>query len=218
MNLYLIAGGTASGKTTIAKNIWESINKEKKINLIQLDDYYFPFSVLKEKFNVKNEEEINWDHPSTINFQLLKKHLKQLENGEVIKKSKFIYNTNEYSKTEFTIYNSDEITIIEGIHALYDEELNEKADLKIYVHADADIRLIRRIKRDSAIYGEFDSEKFLDIWEKQIRDMHNIFIEPKKHISDLIISTNNQIKPNFNQKIIELIKDSIINDKSLCEK
>ncbi len=211
MKLYLIAGGTASGKTTIAQKVWEAVCEHTKINLIQLDDYYHPYSYLKEKYNVQDESEINWDDPITINFDLLKEHLNLLRNGQEVTKSKFVYNTNEYSDEE-VVYYPELPTIIEGIHALYDEEISNDAEMKVYVHADSDIRLIRRIRRDAIErVSNFDPNNFLRIWETQIRTMHNKYIEPRKNEADLIISTNNWITRQFNEKIIKIITRSIVN-------
>ncbi len=211
MKLYLIAGGTASGKTTIAQKVWSSVCEHTKINLIQLDDYYYPYSILKNKLKVDKEEDINWDDPSTINFDLLKEHLNQLKNGKEVKKSKFVYNTNEYSDEE-VVYYPELPTIIEGIHALYDQDILNDAEMKIYVHADSDIRLIRRIRRDAIErVSNFDPNSFLRIWETQIRTMHNRYIEPKKNEADLIISTNNWITRKFNERIINIITQSIVN-------
>ncbi len=211
MKLYLIAGGTASGKTTIAQKVWEAVCEHTKINLIQLDDYYHPYSYLKEKYNVQNESEINWDDPITINFDLLKEHLKLLKDGQEVRKSKFVYNTNEYSDEE-VVYYPELPTIIEGIHALYDEEISNEAEMKVYVHADSDIRLIRRIRRDAIErVSNFDPNNFLRIWETQIRTMHNKYIEPRKNEADLIISTNNWITRQFNERIINIITRSIVN-------
>ncbi len=210
MKIFLIAGGTASGKTTIAKKVWESVCKYKAVNLIQLDDYYYSFNQLKAIYGYENEAQINWDDPKTINFELLKEHLNLLEQGISVTKPKFVYEKNDYGK-EMNHFTNFEFTIIEGIHALYDDEILERADLKIYVHADSDIRLIRRIRRDAEKrFQNFDASKFLELWEKQIKVMHNRYIEPKKYRADLIISTNSGIERKFNLRIIDMIKESVI--------
>lgn len=174
-----ISGGTGSGKTTVALNIKEKIGED--ILILDMDSYY------KDHSNITFEErlKINYDHPDAFDIPLLKEHIQSLLNGDEIKKP--VYSFVEYVRMkEYEIIKPQRIIILEGIFALFYEEIRRLMDIKIYVDTDPDIRLIRRILRDIK-----DRGRTLDSVVKQytevVRPMHIQFVEPTKRFADIII-------------------------------
>ncbi len=201
--LILIAGGTASGKTEIAINLRKSLkNLGFNSTIIYTDYYYRPLSEHKEKDNDK----VNWDDPNSVNWKDLKNDLKSIFLGKTIKRNVYDFNSSNYKKDEFKIFKPNDYIILEGIFALYDKEIFENSYLKIFVHTDSDIRLIRRIQRDrEKRYENFDMDVFFKRWKTQINPMHKLHIEPSKFNSDLIIMNNEDSKENT-----ELIINNIL--------
>lgn len=175
-----ITGGTGSGKSTIANEIYNSFSDDR-IAVIQQDSYYKAQSHLTMDERIKT----NYDHPKAFDSELLLKHLKDLSEGESIEKP--IYNFALHNREETTIaVASREIIIIEGILVLEDERIRDLLDIKIYVDTDADVRIIRRITRDIAERGR-TIESVIDQYLSVVRPMHLQFTEPTKRHADLII-------------------------------
>lgn len=175
-----ITGGTGSGKSTIADEIYNSFD-EDCIAMIQQDAYYKDQSHLTMEERVKT----NYDHPRAFDNDLLIENLKSLINGEVIEKP--IYDFTVHTRSEEKIkVNPRDIIIVEGILILEDERLRDLLDIKVYVDTDADIRILRRMIRDINERGRtVDSvvEQYLSV----VRPMHMQFIEPTKKYADIIV-------------------------------
>ena len=195
-----IAGGTGSGKTTVVSQIVEELPKDE-VCLISQDSYYKDTGDLLYDERVK----INFDHPKAIDFDLLVNQLKELKKGNPIEQP--IYSFVEHNRTGKTIITHPrKVVIVEGILILTNPELRKLFDIKIYVHADSDERLIRRLKRDLAERGR-DLEEVLTRYQTTLKPMHQQFIEPTKEYADIIIPTN-----RYNTVAVELIR-KIINQR-----
>jgi uridine kinase len=175
-----ITGGTGSGKSTIAKEIYSRFS-ENCIAMIEQDSYY------KDQSNLSFEERVktNYDHPDAFDTALLVKHLKQLIEGKSIEKP--IYDFEMHNRKKETIkVESREIVIVEGILILQEPELRSLLDIKIYVDTDADVRIIRRIIRDMNERGR-TLNSVINQYLNVVRPMHMQFIEPSKRYADIII-------------------------------
>lgn len=175
-----IAGGTGSGKTTVVNNILRDLNTESVI-VISQDNYY------KDNHDMPLEErsKINFDHPRSIDFELLKEHVTLLKKGQSIEQP--VYSFITHTRTGETILTHPQsVVIVEGILVLTDAELRELFDMKIFVHADSDERLIRRVRRDIQERGR-DLDEVLSRYQDTLKPMHQQFIEPSKNYADIII-------------------------------
>ncbi|WP_343485856.1 uridine kinase [Allomuricauda sp. d1] len=195
-----IAGGTGCGKTTVVKQIVDELPKDT-VGVISQDSYYNDLSHLTKEERGK----VNFDHPNSIDFELLIKHLKELREGKSIEKPKYSF-VEETRLDETETVSPRKVMIIEGILVLSNPELRELFDIKIYVHADSDERLIRRLQRDIKERGH-DLEKVLHRYQTAVKPMHNQFIEPSKEFADLIIPNN-----HYNTVAVDMVR-TIINDK-----
>ncbi len=193
-----IAGGTGSGKTTVVNQIIDEL-KHEEVDVISQDSYYQDTSHL----SFEDRKKINFDHPKSIDFELMAEHLKLLRNGETIQQP--IYSFKEHNRTGETIeIQPRKVIIVEGILILTHPEIRELFDIKMYVHADSDERLIRRLKRDIAERGR-DLEEVLWRYQTTLKPMHQQFIEPTKEFADIIIPTNriNTVAVDIVQTIIK---------------
>lgn len=189
-----IAGGTGSGKTTVVRKIMKSFPRNEVVLLPQ-DSYY------KDSSNVPVEERqnINFDHPDAFDWDLLTEHVRMLKHGQAIEQPVYSYITS--TRQEETIHiEPKEVVIIEGILALGDKKLREEMDLKIFVDADPDERLIRVIQRDVVERGR-TAKAVMDRYMRVLKPMHLEFIEPCKRYADLIIPQG-----GMNVKAIEILK------------
>ena len=194
-----IGGGTGSGKTTVVNQIISEFPKED-VQVISQDSYYNDTSHLTYKDRCK----INFDHPKSIDFKLLEAHLKDLKQGKSVKQP--IYSFKTHNRTgDTTLTEPKKVIIVEGILILSNPQLRTILDIKIFVHADSDERLIRRIKRDLAERGR-DLNEVLDRYQTTLKPMHQQFIEPMKAYAVIIIPNN-----NYNTVAVNVVK-SIIND------
>ncbi len=174
-----IAGGTGSGKTTLARKIREGLGEAS--NLIQFDWYYRDLSYLP----MKDREDVNFDHPSSLESELLVEHLKMLKHGEGVDVPMYDFKT--HSRTSETLHIDPlPVIVVEGILLFCFEPLRDMLDIKIFVDTDADIRAFRRIRRDMRERGRtFDSIR--KQYYKTVRPMHLEFVEPSKRYADVII-------------------------------
>lgn len=175
-----IAGGTGSGKSTVVRKIIERLPLNEVVLLPQ-DSYY------RDSAHVPQEErlKINFDHPESIEFDLLIDHLKRLKQGESIEQPIYSYVSCTRSNETITIF-PREVIIIEGILVLTNPELRQQMDLKVFVDTDADDRLIRVIKRDMKERGR-DVSTIIERYQHTVKPMHEQFIEPTKRFADLIV-------------------------------
>ena len=192
-----IAGGTGSGKTTVVQQIIAELPKDE-VCVISQDSYYTDTSHLSYDDRVK----INFDHPNSIDFELMISHLKELRNGRSFEQP--IYSFVDHNRTSETITTfPKKVIIVEGILILTNLEIREMFDINVYVHADSDERLIRRLKRDITDRGR-DLNEVLDRYQNTLKPMHQQFIEPTKEFADIIIPTNrlNPVAVNVIRNII----------------
>jgi len=193
-----IAGGTGSGKTTVVRKITERL-PAGEVAILPQDSYYRDSSHLP----LEERLEINFDHPTSIEFELLTKHLKELKKGNQIQQPIYSYLT--CTRAEETIpVNPCKVIIVEGILILSNPELRKLMDLKIFVDADADDRLIRVINRDIVERGR-SVNKVMERYECTVKPMHLQFIEPTKRFADIIVPQggNNHIAIDILTKYIE---------------
>ncbi|MGL5938737.1 MAG: uridine kinase [Phocaeicola sp.] len=189
-----IAGGTGSGKTTVAKKIFASF-PENEIVLLSQDSYYKDSSHVP----VEERQNINFDHPNAFDWELLSKHISMLKEGKSIEQPIYSYLT--CTRQEETIHTEPkEVIIIEGILSLSNKKLRNLMDLKLFVDAEADERLIRVIQRDIMERGR-TAQAVMNRYIEVLKPMHLEFIEPSKRYADLVIPQG-----GHNQKAIEIIQ------------
>lgn len=175
-----ITGGTGSGKSTVAKEIINSLSPDD-IAVIQQDAYY------RDQSDIPFEERVktNYDHPLAFDNKLLIEHLQKLISGKAIEQP--IYDFAKHTRKEETVHvEPKDIIILEGILLLEDKNLRNIQDIKIYVDTDADVRILRRIQRDIEERGR-TLESVIDQYLDTVRPAHMQFIEPNKRYSDIII-------------------------------
>ena len=189
-----IAGGTGSGKTTVVKSIVDSLSADV-VALLPLDYYYNVSSHVP----VELRQSINFDHPNAFDWELLSQHVAMLRRGEAIEQP--IYDFLTCTRQKETLHvEPRKVIIIEGILALSDKELCKLMDLKIFVDADPDERLIRVMQRDVVERGR-TAEAVMERYMRVLKPMHLEFIEPAKRYADLIIPQG-----GYNKKAIEILK------------
>jgi len=193
-----IAGGTGSGKTTVVKKIIEKLPKDS-VAILSQDSYYKDQSHLP----LEERQNINFDHPNAIEFELLIEHIQKLKNGLAIQEPIYSYITCTRSKETIHIEPKD-VIIVEGILVLTIPELRKLFDIKVFVDADADDRLIRVIRRDIRERGR-NVETVIKRYLETVKLMHEQFIEPSKRYADLIVPEggNNVVAINILVSIIE---------------
>ncbi len=195
-----IAGGTGCGKTTVVNQIINEL-PENEVGVISQDSYY------NETSNLSYEErtKINFDHPRAIDFELLVDHLKELKKGNPIHQP--VYSFVQHNRTKDTILTHPrKVMIVEGILILTNPEIRDMFDIKIFVHADSDERLIRRVKRDISERGR-DINEVLTRYQTTLKPMHQQFIEPTKEYADIIIPNN-----KYNTVAVDIVR-TIINER-----
>lgn len=177
-----IAGGTGSGKSTIVKKIQHKLAGKYDVTTVPLDAYY---CCAPEGMSLEELMQINYDHPDAFDWPLLREHLQLLHEGKSIEQPTYSYQQCDRLPETITAYPT-EVIIFEGILALHDPVIREMLDLKIYIDAEADERLVRIITRDTLERGretDFTVNRYLRI----LRPMHKQFVEPMKDYADLII-------------------------------
>lgn len=195
-----ISGGTGCGKTTVVNTILNEL-PEGEVGVISQDSYYKDTSHLSLDERVK----INFDHPRSIDFELLEQHLKDLKEGKSINQP--VYSFVKHNRTGDTINTKPrKVMIVEGILILSHAEIRDLFDIKIFVHADSDERLIRRLKRDITERGR-DINEVLNRYQTTLKPMHQQFIEPMKEYADIIIPNN-----KYNTVAVDIVK-TIINER-----
>jgi len=180
MLLIGIAGGSGSGKTTVVKAITE--NLKERVVVIPQDSYYKDSSHLTEE-EKRNQ---NFDHPDAIDFALLQQQLAELKEGKTIEQPVYSYLTCSRSKTETVTVEPAEVIIIEGILIFCCKELRDLMDIKIFVDADDDDRLMRVMARDIVSRGK-TVDWVIERYSKTVKPMYLQFIEPSKRYADIII-------------------------------
>ena len=195
-----IAGGTGSGKTTVVHQIMNEL-PQTEVGILSQDSYYKQTNDL----GYDERSKINFDHPRAIDFELIVEHLKDLKAGKAIDQP--VYSFVQHNRTGDTIHTLPrKVMIVEGILILTNPDLRDMFDIKIFVHADSDERLIRRLKRDIAERGR-DMEEVLNRYQTTLKPMHEQFIEPTKAFADIIIPND-----KYNTVAIDVVR-AVINQR-----
>lgn len=188
-----VAGGTGSGKTTVSNSILERVGSDQ-ISYIQHDHYY------RDRSHLPPEErgKINFDHPDSLENELLARHLKMLKEGQAVEVPQYDFTTH-IRKPETTRVEPRRVILVEGILIFAVKALRDLMDIKVFVDTDADIRLIRRIRRDMTERGR-TLESVIRQYTESVRPMHLEFVEPSKRYADIIIPEG-----GFNVTAIDMV-------------
>ncbi len=192
-----IAGGTGSGKSTFTNRLKEEFKDE--VAVIYHDNYY------RDQSHITFEErkKTNYDHPDSIETELLIEHLKELKKGNAIQCPVYDYSQHNRSDQVITI-EPKRVILLEGILVLADERLRDLIDIKVYVEADADERILRRVIRDVKERGR-DIEGVVEQYLTTVKPMHYLYVEPTRSTADIVINSG------MNPIAFELVKNSIQN-------
>ncbi len=195
-----IAGGTGSGKTTVVNQIINELPADE-VCVISQDSYY------KETSGLSYEErtKINFDHPKAIDFDLLVAHVNNLKQNIIIEQPVYSFVTHNRIKDTLKTH-PRKVVIVEGILIFNSSRLRNLFDIKIFVHADADERLIRRVRRDIEERGR-DINEVLSRYQNTLKPMHQQFIEPTKNYADIIIPND-----RYNTVAVDIVR-TVISEK-----
>jgi uridine kinase len=188
-----IAGGSGSGKSTVARNVIKSLGAGSMC-AIDMDGYYRNFAHL----SLDERKVINWDHPDAFDWDLLIDHLTRLSRRQPIEKPVYDFVTHT-RRTEVSHVEPSDVVVVDGILLFVDERVRDLCDVKVFVDADPDIRLIRRIRRDMAKRGR-SLEEILDQYQTTVQPMHLQFVETSKRYADIIVPRGGQ-----NQVVVEML-------------
>ncbi len=192
-----IAGGTASGKTTVTRKIREAL-AGCRVAFIDQDSYYRDLSDLP----LEERREINFDHPDAFDTDLLVQHLRMLKQGQPIQKPVYNFVTSTREKRTVTVEPGD-LILIEGILVLAMEPVRNELDVKIFVDAEDDVRIIRRLLRDIKERGR-DFDHVVNQYFRHVRPMHMGFVEPSKRYADIIVPHGGNNETAINMLVIAL--------------
>src|SRR5262245_10749780 len=192
-----IAGGSGSGKTLVARNIVRELGSDRVV-IIGQDSYYRDL----ENIPFRDREVRNFDHPEAFDNELLRRHVRDLLEGRAVEQP--IYDYTEHRRLPETRHIGDHLVVVlEGILIFVDPELRAMMDIKLFVDADADVRFIRRLRRDLVERGR-SVDSIIRQYEESVRPMHMQFVEPTKRYADLIIPEG-----GHNRVAIDLVKTKI---------
>jgi uridine kinase len=192
-----IGGGTGSGKTTVARRIAQSLGEEK-CAILPMDNYYRDMSHLR----IEERRLLNYDHPDVIEYRLLVEHLQRLLRGETVQIPTYDFVT--YTRRPETVnFAPKKVVLVEGIFALYYEELRRLYELSLYVDAESDIRFIRRLMRDMNERGR-SVESVVNQYLSTVKPMHDAYVEPTKRYADIVVP-----KGGHNDRAIEVVVNYI---------
>ena len=175
-----LAGGSGSGKSTVARNVAEHLTTSS-VAFIDMDAYYKNFTSL----SLDERRKLNWDHPDAFDYDLLCSHLDALSKREAIEKPEYDFVTH-LRRAEPTRVESADVVVIDGILLFVDERVRDLCDVKVFVDAEADIRLIRRIERDTHVRGR-PLDEIIEQYLSTVQPMHLQFVEPSKRYADVIV-------------------------------
>ena len=195
-----IAGGTGSGKTTVVNQIINEL-PDNEVTLISQDSYYNK----TDELTYEERCDINFDHPNAIDFELLIHHIKELKMGNSIQQP--VYSFEEHNRSlETMVALPKKVLIVEGILIYTNKIIRDLIDIKVFVHADSDERLIRRLRRDLKERGR-NLEEVLDRYKNTLKPMHQEFIEPTKNYADIIIPND-----RYNTVGVDIVR-TVINER-----
>ena len=196
-----IVGGSGSGKTSVAVELVKRLQRKTVATLLlDMDAYYAPLEVVQGRFG---ELPVNWDHPHAFDLELMAAHLSALHRGESIRKPRYDFTLSDRTGWEEPVP-PGQVVILEGLLLFALPELRDLLDVKIFVDTDADIRILRRIRRDTRERGR-SLESVMDQYETSVRPMHLEFVEPSKRWADLIVPTGVE-----NRRALEMITHHIL--------
>jgi uridine kinase len=196
--VFGVAGGTASGKTTVARAILEAVGASR-IAYLPHDAYY------KDRPDLSFEERtaVNYDHPDSLETKLMEKHIKALLRGEVVHVP--VYDFTRHRRTEeTTLMEPSPIILVDGILIFTKRKLRELMDIKVFVDTDADVRFIRRLQRDMQERGR-SLESVIEQYMETVRPMHLKFVEPSKRFADVILPNG-----GLNQVAMEMVVSRLV--------
>ena len=193
-----LAGGSGSGKSTVARNVASALG-EASVAFLDMDAYYLDHSHLP----FEQRKAVNWDHPNAFDWELLVRHLADLSEGRAIEKPVYDFHAHVRSETVVQVPPAD-VIVIDGILLFVDSRVRDLCDVKVFEDADADIRLIRRIRRDMAKRGR-PLPEILDQYLSTVQPMHLEFVEPSKRYADVIVPRGGR-----NPVAIEMIVAKIV--------
>jgi uridine kinase len=188
-----IAGGTGSGKSTVARRVAEALHGVSVVSL-DMDAYYRSLTHL----SLEQRRHVNWDHPDAFDFDLLLAHLESLVARRGIDKP--VYDYVSHLRSEHTVHvEPADVVVIDGILLFVDPRVRALCDLKVYVDTDADVRLVRRIRRDMRTRGR-PLDDILEQYVTTVRPMHLEFVEPTKQLADVVVP-----RGGHNEVAIEMV-------------
>ena len=196
-----IAGGTGSGKSTFTNRLKEYFGDD--VTVIYHDNYYRQ----RDDMTYEERTKVNYDHPSALETELLVEHLKKLKEGESIECPIYDFTQHNRSNKSYTIHPS-KVFLIEGILIFSDEQLRDLFDIKVFVEADADERILRRVVRDVQERGR-DINNIMEQYLTTVKPMHALYVEPTKTTADIIINSgmNDVAFDVMRTKIESLLKE-----------
>lgn len=204
MRVFLIgiAGGSGSGKTTFAKKIINQV-KDEAVGLLHQDSYYLPSPPQSLRMGDKS----NFDHPDAFDWDLLRAHLKSLKAGGQVNCPVYDYSKNRRMQ-ETEALGPCKVLIVEGIFVLWDAELRELFDMKIYLNVEADIRFIRRLHRDVRERGR-SLDSIITQYYDTVRPMHRKFLEQTKQFADLVVGEETDIAAEvLSARVYEMLRQT----------
>jgi len=190
-----IAGGTGAGKTTVAREIKETVGEP--VTRIPLDNYYRDLSHM----DMAEREQVNYDHPSAFEWELLREHLESLLLGQPVEMPQYDFSIHNRKDERVRVEPSD-VIVVEGIFALYEDDITDMLDLRVYVETDADVRILRRIRRD-VIERDRELEGVIEQYLSTVKPMHEQFVEPTKRDADVIIPEG------ANRMAVDLLREKV---------
>ena len=195
-----IAGGTGSGKSTFTNRLKETFGD--RVSVVYYDNYY----KRRDDLPFEERKKINYDHPDAFETEMLIRHLQQLRNGQAVACPVYDYTVHNRSSETVTIRPAD-VIIVEGIMVLQNDALREMLDIKVYVEADADERILRRVIRDVKERGR-DVEGIAEQYLTTVKPMHYLYVEPTRAKADIVINSglNDVAFDLFRSKILQLLQ------------
>jgi len=206
-NLIAVAGGSGSGKTTFSQKILKGF--ESDVSLLSIDSYYLPYVDLT---HLDEEGRPNFDHPSAFDWKLLKKHLELLKKGEGIECPCYDFKASDRLK-ETKFIGPSKVVVFEGIFSLFDKEIRDLLDIKIFLHVEADIRFTRRLHRDVKERGR-SLDSVIEQYYATVRPMYQRYLDPQRQYADLIVGEETDIAASvMGSKIREMLQVESLKQK-----
>ncbi len=192
-----VAGGTGAGKTTLVRRVAQRLSAP--VTRVALDDYYRPREELAPDAS-PDEHEVNYDHPSAFDWPLLVEHVDRLRAGEAVEAPEYDFSADDRVGSRRVTPSA--VILVEGILALHDDRLRERLDLRVYVETDADVRVIRRVRRD-AVERDRAVEGIVEQYLSTVKPMHERYVAPTKREADVVIPEG------ANERAVRLLADRL---------